>query len=278
MFLYIVYLKNKSKEYLNELYMIFFGYDKEIDCYVNLMNSDNIGSYVADCYNFKRAIAEMIVPIAKANPSKIFVSRPDSGDMSENTRWVIEQTKKQETSNVSLIHGDSVKPLISKEQIDICWKMGVNPSTFMLFGVGGYGRNISTRDALSASYKLSSIRKSDYGNWSPVVKLSDTITKLSVPGPNKIVREAGVYENTVRVDNEDFTRDMRVVYYDGSGDSLRHKFTPYCYEQFSVIEDRVLNDFNDMSKYPANYGTYKNTPWSQAIKDIQAEYVKNYKE
>lgn len=254
------------------------GYDKEIDCYINLMKADNIGSYVADCYNFKRAIADMIVPLAKQNPSKIFVSRPDSGDMSENTRWVIEQTQKQETPNVSLIHGDSVKPLISKEQIDIAWEMGVNPATFMLFGVGGYGRNTATRDALSASYKLSAIRKEEYSRWSPVVKLSDSITKLSVPGPNKIIREAGLYSNTVRCDKEDFAVDARVVYYDGAGDSVRDKFKPACYEPFNVIEDRVLNGFNNMSGYPANYGTHDNTPWSQAIKNIQSDYVKNYKD
>ena len=202
--------------------------------------------------------------ILNNNSNNIFVSRPDSGNMSENTRWVISQIQSQKTENVSLIHGDSVKPLISKEQIDICWEMGINPAKFMLFGVGGYGRNISTRDALSASYKLSAIKTDTYSRigrpWSPVVKLSETVTKLSVPGPNTLVRERGVYKDTVRNYNDGFSIDARVVYYDGSGESLKDKFLPPCYEQFSDIEDRVLNDFNLMSGYAPDYGTYTNVP------------------
>lgn len=252
------------------------GYDKEIDCYKNLLAVDNIGSYVADCYNFKRAVAEMLVPLAKSHADKWIVARPDSGNMSENTEWVIQQVQQQKAVNVSLIHGDSVNPIKMYEQIELCYKLGMDPSRFLVFGIGGWRRNQSTRDALSASYKLQAIRKDGYSNWCPVVKLSESITKLSVPGPNVLTRNSS--GKTVFNSRDAYCLDAREVYYDGGAESLNAKFLPSCYEQFSVLEDRTINDFNKMGSYPADYGTYNNNPWSDGIRSVQEEYVKNYRE
>lgn len=262
---------NCGKSILALAHRIVQSYPQELDCYTNLANQDNIGAYVADCYSFKQAVKDMLIPLAKQNPDKIISPRSDSGNAVENTEFVINELKKVGTpENVKLVHGDSVTPEIMEELIDTCKKHGMNPSTFLIFGVGGYLRNNVTRDSLSSSYKLGSC-----GNNRPVVKLSENIGKLSVPSPNMLARNKLGYSNnrnkTVFLKNENTSlHDARVSYvYNGTP-------TSFCVANFETLRKHTINNFDDMYDYPPDYGV-NGSCWSEGIKQIQKEYMERYR-
>lgn len=230
------------------------GYDAEIDCFKNLYNQtleekNGIASYVSDCYNFKKAVREHLVNICKADGPTVVV-RPDSGDFLQNDFLVLQTAVEQGLfkkdasgryipTNMKIIQGDSMTP----NKIDLLFKnrefRGFAPTMWGIIGIGGYLRNNCTRDTLSSAYKLSAIRSEN--KWRPVVKLSETKGKLSVPGPNKVYRYDNHYRPTVYLESEfqPLGRQILQTYYNnGVVKDL---------ELFSVIQDRTISDFNDLA-------------------------------
>lgn len=267
--------KSTGKSILALAHRSIMGYDTEEECYNNIIDQDFIGSYVADCYNFKNAVENILIPLALKNHDKVIVIRPDSGDSIENTRIVINAWKNAGSPvNVRLIHGDSINPQSMEDIINVCWDNGINPKDFIVFGIGGYLRNNVTRDSLSSSYKLSCIASEKALELTPSVKLSDTQTKLSVPGPNYLVRHNGDM-TTVKYGYSN--KDCRVTYYDGSQRDLELKFLSPCYEQFSKLENRCINQFNEMGRYPYDFGLASNTCLSEDIRNIQKMFYEKYK-
>lgn len=271
-----------GKSLLALAHRIVQGWDTEGGCYRNLLEQDDMGSHVADCYSFNHTVKNILIPLAKENPTKLVIIRPDSGDHIDNNAFVINCLREMgmvdsegNTGNVKIIHGDSINPESMFRIIQHTKSMGINPRSFLIFGVGGWTRNQSTRDTLSASYKLSSVRINGYGDWSSVVKLSESVTKLSVPGPSLLCRDSS--NITVRHISEPHYLDARVTYYNGSGDGLNNKFLPPCYEQFSTIQDRVINSFNDSCR-GSKFGTGEDSCWSDKIKSIQKEYYDKYRQ
>ena len=161
-----------------------------------------------------------------------------------------------------------------KEIFDICWRKGVDPQSFIAtFGIGGWLINNCTRDSLSSSFKLAAIENNEAGcATKPVVKLSEIREKLSVPGKNAILR-GKTFNNlgysVVYHTELEFQRDARVVFYDNN------EFSEYCYEPFSKIQDRVINNFIDMKREP-DYGLPSNTCLSPTIRKIQDEFRAKY--
>ena len=246
------------------------GYSTEKECYENLMQQDKIGSYVADCYNFANAVNNILVPMAINNPEKIVVIRADSGDHIENTKIVIDAIRNNgNPSNVKRSHGDSINPTLMKNIIEYTWESGIDPTQFLVFGVGGWWVNKISRDSLSSSYKLCCVGK----DYRPVVKLSEVQGKMSVPGPNHITRD---WSNGHSVEFG-HGKDARKVWYDGTEKDPSKRYTELCYEDFSVLQDRCIKQFNEMGKRPYNFGLPECSCLSEKIQSIQQEYKERYK-
>jgi nicotinamide phosphoribosyltransferase len=249
------------------------GYDSEQECFDNLAKQDKIGSYVADCYNFKKAVREKLTKLVG---DTIVVARPDSGEYIENDMLVLQTAVEngQYTTrpdgvlvpkNLRVIQGDSMTP----NKIELLFgnraSRGFSATAWGIIGIGGYLRNSCTRDSLSSAYKLSAVRK-NFG-WSPVVKLSEVKSKLSVPGPVVIRRkknDAGDYEaiESVLFESECkwFGENELVTYYNDGvfADD----------ETFKTKQTRTISDFNAAAKLPKDYGLFRNN-LSLSIRDIQ---------
>ncbi len=184
--------RTAGKSILALAHRVVQSYDNEQDCYKNLFKQGVVGSYVGDCYDYKRAVVRDLIPLAISDPNKIIVARPDSGNAIENALFLCQEAVKAglskngpngiEPTNLLFIEGNSVNPV----EVDKIWAAlktaGFNPVKWGIFGVGGWLRNISTRDLFSTGYKLNGIRsKGTY--YTPVMKFSETTEKESFPGP-----------------------------------------------------------------------------------------------
>ena len=248
------------------------GYDSEQECFDNLAKQDKIGSYVADCYNFKRAVREKLTKVLGGD--NIVVGRPDSGEYIENDILILKTAVENgeysirpdgvmTAKNLRVIQGDSMTP----NKIELLFRnrssQGFSPTAWGPIGMGGHLRNSCTRDSLSSAYKLSAVRKNFA--WKPVVKLSETKSKLSVPGPVVIQRNMvdGKYKPVESVFLESeckrFGSNELVTYYNCG------KFADD--EIFKNKQDRCIADFNAASDLPKDYG-YRSS-MSLSIRDIQ---------
>lgn len=172
------------------------GYLSEDEAFQAIADSDEgnvkIVSCVADTYRYNNAV-EAIVELARKDPKTIYVVRPDSGDCFETIKAVYEVCKAKGVNkakngyllpaNVRFIYGDSVKP---ERQLAVMAQLrehGMLPTQWGIWGVGGYIRNTCTRDTLSSAMKLAQVNQDDWriDNGRPVVKLSETPSKMSVP-------------------------------------------------------------------------------------------------
>lgn len=172
------------------------SFDKEDDAWESIIEStkgDNVRivSCVADSYNYYKAVPRL-AELAIKYPDVIVVVRPDSGDAYDVLAYFFKVAIEKGLfklkngfavpTNFRFIYGDSVKP---KVQFDVMWKLrqehSMLPTQWGIWGVGGYIRNSSLRDSLSSSYKLC-----EFGNSNWVVKLSESLTKVSIPGRNSI--------------------------------------------------------------------------------------------
>src|SRR3989344_594480 len=168
------------------------GAEAEKDAFANARKSagpGGIASYVADCYDFHKAVSNELVPMAveaSKTDKGIIVARPDSGDYCENVMYIVNQAKEaglysvQENgrlamTNLRFIQGDSMNWKKMSNVMNTLRDNEYFPVNCGIFGVGGWVRNTPNRDTLSVAYKL--LAKGD--ELKPVVKLSDTRAKMS---------------------------------------------------------------------------------------------------
>lgn len=270
------------------------GYDNEQEAYENLMEHADIGSYVADCYNFKNAVKNILIPMAKANRDKTIVSRPDSGDYLENERFVMEQMLEHglvekvddevdcvyAPTNFKTINGDSMTPRKVENVLRQRKRMGFMPTELGIFGVGGYLRNTPNRDVLSSAYKLAAKGM----ELTPVIKLSDTPSKMSVPGPTSLRRYEDCDDRcrqTVFLEDEFHTlgKPAYRVFFNGSLKG-EDKFGDECLTSFDVLQKRTIENFDrykDFSKEFPEFGLPSCTCLSRTIIDMQKSMLERYK-
>ncbi len=264
---------------------IVMGFDTEQEAYeaIAAAAGEAPASYVADCYDFHTAVKQFLVGIAKRQ-GKVVVARPDSGDYLENVVFIVEEALRAGlykldmqgrpiATTLRFIQGDSMnyeKMCNVFEALNE--RLGVNPTQWGIFGVGGWLRNTPNRDTLSSAYKLAACG----ADFKSVVKLSDTLAKVSVPGPTIVSRPNYMTNSTVHFDRRLqgarfglTTQDNSLVtFYDGSRGGEMCFENP-CYEPFSVVRKRVLKEFDRYADWPTNYGSLERSPLSKEIRDFQ---------
>ncbi len=235
------------------------GHENETEAFNKLeeVAGNNIGSYVADCYNFENAVVNNLVKMAKAHGDRTYVVRPDSGPPIANVLFICDKALDEGlvefcgriiggfngvgASNLRFIQGDSVNPELMFNTFKSLEMNGFAPTKWGIFGVGGYLRNNSTRDSLSSAYKLCAKGQDN----EPVCKtVSEGSTKASVPGDTIINRATHNDTHTVFLRNEGLP-DERVVYYDASlvnedGD----QFCEPCFTDFKELQYRNIHEFD----------------------------------
>ncbi len=214
-----------------------------------------IASYVSDCYDFHNTIDEDIVPMAieaSKTDKAILVPRPDSGDYKENVMYIVSSAKENSLyalqkngryamNHMRFIQGDSMNWNKIKTVMETLKDNNYSPVNCGIFGVGGWLRNTPNRDTLSVAYKL--MAKGE--ELEPVIKLSDTRVKMSVPGPVKILRGQEIDQPSVIIHYEtEFNGDNKLqVFYDGSAKGF-YKFKEPCLESFETLQKRVIYEFD----------------------------------
>lgn len=208
------------------------------------------GSYVADCYDFRRAVTDYLIPLAQQaqaeNTGGVVCARPDSGDRYEQIRFVLDEAVKNglyetiETRDGKLLKAMTTLRVIQADGMNfteihrINKKLiedGFSPAHCVYYGVGGFLRNEISRDSASVAMKLSEVG----AEHRPVMKFApESPGKASTPGANKIVREAGM--PSVRYPNEPGDNAL-ITYYDGT-DSAADAGVQY-QEDFDAIQERV---------------------------------------
>jgi len=263
-------------------------WNKEQDCYNNLYERADRGdivSMVADCYKYKRAVKEYLLPLAlrsqENNEGKIVVARPDSGDALEQILWTCqlavdnglytEEGGVKYPTTLKLIEGDGMTFEVMDKIYDALEDAGFAPLHWCPFGVGGGLRNSLKRDNLSAKYALCA-KANDEG----VIKLSETEAKASLPGPFKLLRSERALEakaTIVKLDEYPEEENALVLFFDGS--NIWKPFGKGMEDDFSTIKARVMNDFNAMPKNLQRGN--ENFPASEAIlqqrRDLIAKFL-----
>lgn len=254
------------------------SYGTEKECYDTLYekSDDNtINSYVGDCYNFKRAVKEHLLPLALKSKAtgngKVVVARPDSGDPLDEVLYVIELAienglYEERTINgkawkfgtfLKFIEGDGMDFATMKMIIRELLNRGYAPYGWGLFGSGGGLRNSLKRDNLSAKYALCAMGEDNEG----VVKLSESLGKSTAPGPYKILRtvEALNSKKTVVFATEP-GEDARVEYFNGA--RINKPFGIGQDDDFPTIKANIRQQMRTM---PNNLTTEHGAPLSDAI-------------
>lgn len=278
---------------------IVMGYAKEDDAYQALMAATigSMGSYVSDCYEFHNAVSKFLVSIAKRGETTV-VARPDSGDYLENVLFIVDKAMEHElyamdengkpkATSLRFIQGDSMNWEKIQRIFMHLEKKNVDPTGWGIFGIGGWLRNTPNRDTLSSAYKLCAYGRDNKS----CVKLSDTLAKVSVPGPSEVMRpniEGGkiggptVYLTTEVVDADDeFHPDTGhetsalKTFYDGSK-PFPECFESPCLEDFNDVRNRVLKGFDEFAYVPSNRGTPENPCLSRKILKLQQDTMRKY--
>jgi nicotinic acid phosphoribosyltransferase len=177
------------------------GWAREEDAFHRLLEVAGDGSFtshVTDCYDFKRALTQHLVPLAKeaGKRGSVVVARPDSGDGFENVRFILEQAK---AAGLSKVNGRGLTEMTSLRYI---YADGVDFEDVRklnarlvdagyavpgcgIYGIGGGLRDCLHRDGLGATMKLAAIGR----EMTPVCKLSPG-GKGSIPGLVKVLPNA----------------------------------------------------------------------------------------
>lgn len=200
-----------------------------------------IASYVLDCYNFKNAVENELYRLADKYPNEIFVGRPDSGEAVSNVITILNGLRK----NVRFIEGNSNNPAMVDKIAGV-----VAENNLPLSGIVGNGgwrvRNVS-RDILSSAYKLSAKGMSEI----PVAKLSEDRGKMSVPGPNVILRPEDKTQPTVYFETNETKKESAYKCYYSAWNCLRREnnlpFTEDCIESFADIQARAISQFDSFA-------------------------------
>jgi nicotinic acid phosphoribosyltransferase len=174
------------------------GWAREEDAFHRLLEVAGDGSFtshVTDCYDFKRAVTQHLVPLAReaAKRGSVVVARPDSGDGFENVRFILEQAKAAglakvngrgltEMTSLRYIYADGVDfedvRRLNARLVDA----GYAVPGCGIYGIGGGLRDCLHRDGLGATMKLAAIGR----DMTPVCKLSPG-GKGSLPGLVKVL-------------------------------------------------------------------------------------------
>lgn len=238
------------------------SFPDQLSCFLNAAakaiqsagnNGPAIVSLVSDCYNFDATIEGDLKTTCEKYPQLVAVARPDSGDYVANVLKIVTEAKNagfytvQKNGRIAMttrrfIQGDSMDWNKMVNVMEALKANGFSPVNCGIFGVGGWLRNTPTRDTLSAAYKLSAIGE----DQEPVVKLSHTRAKMSVPGPVHVLRNTEYDAPTVYFEDEAAKGDnILVSYYDGR---LVSPFEEPCGEDFLSVKRRVLTDFDNSQK------------------------------
>lgn len=243
--------------------------------------SVRICSIVADCFNYNNAV-DSIVRMSTENKDVIHVIRPDSGDAFSVIKRIYDICVQNEVykevngykvpSNVRFIYGDSVKPSV---QLDVMSKLrlcGILPTQWGIWGVGGYIVNNSTRDTLSSAYKLCA-KDSDL---KPVVKLSETRTKMSVPYYNNIYRSYDHQLSTTVIPS--FINEYRDGQYTANRTVYVNGINTYN-KNFSYITDSSLTDFDNLKDFATKNPTFglHREHFHSAITKVQDETFQQFR-
>lgn len=265
------------------------AYDSEQECYETMYNeADNneFLSMVADCYDYKHAVKNYLLPLAlrsKAeNNGKIVVGRPDSDVAVDCVMYLcnlavenglyeereINGKKWKFGTFLRFIEGDGMDFKTMWDIIATLMKNGFAPYGWGLFGVGGGLRNNLKRDNFGAKYALSARGNEE----TPVVKLSESIGKTTLPGPHKVLRspEALEAKKTIVFEREPGT-DAMVLFFNGL--NIYKPFGPGQDDDFNVIKARIRTQFPSM---PKNLDTPHGAPASDAVLATRIELIKKY--
>jgi nicotinamide phosphoribosyltransferase len=267
------------------------AFNIESDCYETLYNKCEDGdiiSMVADCYDYKFAVENYLIPLAKRSidekNDKIVVARPDSGDPKEQVLWtcnlavkhglyttkIINGVEWKYATSLHLLEGDGMDWETMWDIIEEMLNQKFVPYSWMLFGVGGGQRNGLKRDNLSAKYALCSMGIENI----PVVKFSDTIGKTTLPGPFKVLRtpEALSACKTIIFDFEDGINAM-VEYFKGT--RLEKPFGIGQDDDFIPIKNRIDEQFSTMPLTLTTESNH-NYPASDLILQKRYELLEKY--
>jgi nicotinamide phosphoribosyltransferase len=278
---------------------IVMGHAHETDAYEAMAAATEgcVGSYVADCYDFHAAVSKFLTSVAKRG-GRTVVARPDSGDYLENVLFVVDQalkhdlyrtdeTGKPAATSLRFIQGDSMNWEKIEKVFMALERKEVNPTQWGIFGVGGWLRTTPTRDIFSSAYKLAA-----FGNpLKPCVKLSDTLAKVSVPGPSLVLRpnriEDGINGPTVFFEDEFRGREEEIrpesghdynalmTFYDGSKRGPE-AFSAYCLEDFNTHRDRCLREFDAYKGVAIDRGLPTNPVLSRRVQKFQQDTMRKY--
>jgi nicotinamide phosphoribosyltransferase len=169
------------------------GHAREEDAFgalFALTAEGGIGSYVGDCYDFRRAVDEHLVPLAReaARTGGTVVARPDSGDGVAQLLYVLEAARRaglsrvngkglHEMTSLRTIYADGLELARIREINAALEAAGYAPPMCNVFGVGGALRDGLSREMMGATYKLCAVGAA----LEPVAKLSPG-GKHSTPG------------------------------------------------------------------------------------------------
>lgn len=237
------------------------AYEFEGDCYeaiYNYSDNDEFISMVADCYNYKYAVENYLLPLAKRSVAehngKVVVARPDSDDPLEQVLWtcnlavkhglyeekVINGKTWKFATTLHFIEGDGMTFKMMKVIIEALLDAGFVPYSWGLFGVGGGLRNSLKRDNLSGKYALCSVGDKDRG----VVKFGE-VGKTTLPGPFKVLRSPKALENKVTiVHQEESGINAMVEFFNGS--RREEPFGIGQDDDFQIIKNRIRVQFDNM--------------------------------
>lgn len=255
------------------------AYEFEGDCYqaiYDAMEDNEMGSMVADCYDFKKAVEDYLLPLAlnskKIGNGKVVIARPDSGDAEEQVIWLCRLAVKNglyteriiEDAHgikrhwkfgtfLKFIEGDGMSFKVMKDIMKALMSEGFAPYGWGLFGVGGGLRNNLKRDNLSAKYALNAVGIDNQ----PVIKSSEVAEKSSLPGPLKVLRTKEAIETGRTItflENEG--ENAMINYYDGS--IIQKPFGEGIYDTFNIAKKRLNEQWFEMpknliNKFPATF-------------------------
>jgi nicotinamide phosphoribosyltransferase len=265
------------------------AYDEEGDCYLSMYekaDNNEILSMVADCYDYKAAVKNHLLPLALRSVAekngKVVVGRPDSDvavdcvlylcDLAVENGLYEERVINGKTwkfgTTLKFIEGDGMDFKTMWDIIVALMKRGYAPYGWGLFGVGGGLRNFLKRDNFGAKYALSARGEEEI----PVVKLSETIGKTTLPGPHKVLRSVEALEakKTIVFEKEP-GEDAMVLYFNGL--NIYKPFGPGQDDDFIVIKNRIRSQFPSM---PHNLDTPHGAPASDAVLASRIELIKKY--
>lgn len=266
------------------------SYEFEGDCYNAIYNASENGEFISmvgDCYDYKYAVENYMVPLAKRsvaeNNSKIVVARPDSGDALEQVLWTCELAVKHGlyttkmiagkewkfATTLHFIEGDGLTFAVMKNIINAMIEKGFMPYSWGLFGVGGGLRNSLKRDNLSAKYALAAVGLDD----KPVVKFGMP-GKTTLPGPFKVLRSVEAFSKKETIISAIETGDNAMIEF-FNGARINEPFGIGQDDDFLTIKARIRTQFD---LYPNSLETAenKNYPASKYVLNLREAILNKY--